>query len=84
MLHWHGRWRTLQSSTIRSTIHSDEDLYVNQFLASELTWKEKGISLKQTTNFPVQQGTLLTVQTERPQERTIFVRFRAGRTRPDR
>jgi len=55
--------------------HSDEDLYVNQFIASELTWKEKGFSLKQTTNFPVQQGTLLTVQTERPQERTIFVRI---------
>ena len=55
--------------------HSDDDVYVNQFIASELIWKEKGFGLKQTTNFPMEQGTLLTVQTERPQERTIFVRI---------
>ena len=55
--------------------HSDEDVYVNQFIASELTWKEKGFGLKQTTNFPMEQGTVLTVQTKTPQERTIFVRI---------
>jgi DUF1680 family protein len=55
--------------------HSAEDVYVNQFIASELTWKEKAFGLKQTTNFPMEQGTQITVQADRPQERTIFVRI---------
>ena len=29
-----------------------DSLYVNQFIASTLTWKKKGITLKQTTLFP--------------------------------
>jgi DUF1680 family protein len=55
--------------------HSDEDVYVNQFIASELTWKEKSFSILQTTDFPMEQGTQLTIQTDRPHERTIFIRI---------
>jgi len=32
--------------------HSDNDLWINLFIASELTWKEKGFTLKQETIFP--------------------------------
>jgi DUF1680 family protein len=55
--------------------HSDEDVYVNQFVASELTWKEKSFGIKQTTNFPMEQGTQLTIQTAKPQERTVLIRI---------
>ena len=34
--------------------HSDNELYVNLFIPSELTWKEKGLVLKQETSFPDQ------------------------------
>jgi len=55
--------------------HSAEDLYVNQFVASELLWKEKSFGLRQNTGFPMQQATQLIVQTDKPQERTVFVRI---------
>jgi DUF1680 family protein len=32
--------------------HNHDDLYVNQFIASKLFWKEKGFELKQVTSFP--------------------------------
>ncbi|WP_438000570.1 beta-L-arabinofuranosidase domain-containing protein [Sorangium sp. So ce185] len=33
--------------------HDDTDLYVNMFLSSTLNWSARGLSLKQTSNFPV-------------------------------
>ncbi|WP_207533959.1 glycoside hydrolase family 127 protein [Desertivirga arenae] len=41
--------------------HTNNDLFVNLFLPSELTWKEKGIKLKQQTNFPYQAQTSLEI-----------------------
>lgn len=41
--------------------HSGDDLYLNLFVASELNWKEKGIQLKQETNFPEEEQTKLIV-----------------------
>lgn len=41
--------------------HSKDSLFLNLFIASELNWKEKGIKLKQQTQFPFEQGTKLTV-----------------------
>lgn len=38
-----------------------DSLFLNLFIASELTWKEKGIKLKQQTAFPYEEGTKLTV-----------------------
>ncbi|MBN2272120.1 MAG: glycoside hydrolase family 127 protein [Sedimentisphaerales bacterium] len=32
--------------------HSDTDLWVNLFIASELDWKAKGLNLRQETTFP--------------------------------
>lgn len=39
--------------------HNNEELYVNQFIASELYWEEKGLLLKQTTAYPKAQSTRL-------------------------
>lgn len=39
-----------------------ENLYVNLFIPSTVQWKEKGVSLTQTTLFPDQDNTRLTIQ----------------------
>jgi DUF1680 family protein len=41
--------------------HSKDTLYLNLFIASELNWKDKGVILKQETNFPYEEQTKLTV-----------------------
>jgi uncharacterized protein len=51
------------------------DIFVNQFIASALDWKDEGFGLEQVTNFPHEQGTLLKIKTARPGMRTIHVRI---------
>jgi uncharacterized protein len=51
------------------------DLYVNQFIASTLDWKEEGLVVEQVTQFPQEQGTTLKIKSSRPAARTIHVRI---------
>jgi hypothetical protein len=51
-----------------------EGVWVNQFIASELDWKEQKFGLRQETSFPVEQGTTLHIKAASPQRRTIHVR----------
>jgi DUF1680 family protein len=55
--------------------HSGEAVYVNQFIASELNWREKDFGLQQHTRFPAEPGTRLQVHTPRPQERSLHLRI---------
>ena len=41
--------------------HSKDSLFLNLFIASELDWKEKGISIKQETGFPEEEQTKLII-----------------------
>lgn len=41
--------------------HQNDALYLNLYIASELNWKEKGLKLKQETNFPEDEKTKLTI-----------------------
>ncbi|MBR5076504.1 MAG: glycoside hydrolase family 127 protein [Bacteroidales bacterium] len=41
--------------------HTGNDLYVNLFAASELNWREKGVTLRQETDFPYGENAALTV-----------------------
>jgi DUF1680 family protein len=41
--------------------HQHDSLFVNLFVASELNWKEKGLKIRQETNFPNEERTKLTV-----------------------
>lgn len=50
--------------------HDENNLWVNLFFPSEVKWKEKGIKLEQTTNFPEEQKTRITILAEKP---TSFV-----------
>ena len=43
--------------------HSADTLYVNLFIASVLSWTEKGITVRQDTQFPEQLTTKLTITT---------------------
>ena len=51
------------------------DIYVNQFIASTLDWKDEGIVVEQVTSFPHEQGTTLKIKSSRPVLRTIHVRI---------
>jgi len=55
--------------------HRGCDLYVNQFIASTLEWKEEGLTIEQVTQFPREQGTTLKIKSARPTQRTIHVRI---------
>lgn len=39
----------------------EDDLYINLFLASELDWADKGMTLRQTTAFPYEEKSIVTV-----------------------
>jgi hypothetical protein len=55
--------------------HSARDLYVNLFMATELTWKEKGIKLVQQTKFPDEPTTKLTISADKPVQMAINLRY---------
>lgn len=54
--------------------HSNNDLYLNLFIASELNWKDKGVKIKQETNFPYEEQTKLKI-TEGSSEFNLMVRY---------
>ena len=54
--------------------HTSDSLYVNLFVASELTWKDKGIVLTQNTEFPDEEGSKLTVKATSPVKFKLLVR----------
>ncbi len=43
--------------------HNDDALYITQFIASQLTWEDKNIVLKQITQFPEEEGTTIVLST---------------------
>ncbi len=55
--------------------HNDEELFVSQFIAAELTWKEKGVKVLQITNYPEEQGTTLEFDCAEPVELTLQIRY---------
>ena len=55
--------------------HDDKGIYVNLFIPSELTWKEKGIKLKQQTGYPEEATTHLTVQEIKDGNVPLYIRY---------
>jgi hypothetical protein len=51
------------------------DIFVNQFIASTLDWKDEGLVLEQATQFPREQGTTLKIKSSHPAQRTIHLRI---------
>jgi len=54
--------------------HDNDSLYVNLFIASELTWKEKGLVVRQETKFPESDPTRLTLKCAKPVELSLKIR----------
>ncbi|MRR18613.1 glycosyl hydrolase [bacterium] len=55
--------------------HNNSELYVAQYIASELTWKEKGLKVTQTTRYPEEQGTTIEIAAENPVDLTVHIRY---------
>jgi|WetSurMetagenome_2_1015567.scaffolds.fasta_scaffold00161_25 uncharacterized protein len=55
--------------------HNNDELFVYQYIASELTWKDKGLTVRQTTSFPEQQGTSLEFTCGTPVKLTLNIRY---------
>jgi uncharacterized protein len=55
--------------------HDAQSLWVNQFFASEVNWKEKGVVVRQETRFPEEAATRLVIQTKSPTQFSLNVRI---------
>ena len=55
--------------------HNEKELFVNLFIASELKWNEKGISIRQETKFPDEQSSRLIIIADRPAELSVNIRY---------
>ncbi len=54
--------------------HGNDSLWVNLFIPSELNWKDKGIKLTQTNNFPQEEATKIVVNVDNPGSFTLNLR----------
>ena len=61
--------------------HDEQGLFVNLFIASELSWPEKGVRWEQETDFPEQGKTSLTIRTEKPVKMDLNIRIPYWATR---
>ena len=55
--------------------HRGDELLVNHFIPSELSWKERGLTVRQTTSFPAEPSTQLAIQVAQPHIRAIWIRI---------
>ena len=55
--------------------HDDDSLWVNLFIASELNWKDKGLTVTQETGFPESDETALLFKADKPVEMTVSNAF---------
>lgn len=55
--------------------HDKDSLYVNLFVGSELKWPQKELTVLQDTNFPVEEGTTLTIQPAKPTTLALKIRI---------
>jgi uncharacterized protein len=55
--------------------HDNKSIYVNLFIPSELTWKEKGIKLIQQTGYPEEATTHLTIQEIKEGNVPLYIRY---------
>jgi DUF1680 family protein len=56
---------------------SADALYVNLFIPSVVAWRDKGLTVTQTTRFPEQETTRLAIAARRPARATLHVRIPA-------
>ncbi len=57
--------------------HDAQTLYVNLFISSEVTWKDKGLTLRQHTKFPDEDSSSLEFSASKPVRLALKVRYPA-------
>jgi DUF1680 family protein len=55
--------------------YNDRELYISQYIASELNWADKGLIIRQTTAYPDEQGTKIEFECEDPVALDIMIRY---------
>ena len=60
--------------------HTADSLWVNLFIASELTWAEKGVSVRQETKFPKSDTSVLKIKMAAPTTFALKIRHPAWAT----
>lgn len=55
--------------------HTNDALFVNLFLASELNWRKRGLRVRQETTFPDEEKTRLVFALTAPQQLTLQLRY---------
>lgn len=55
--------------------YNDEELFVSQFISSELHWAEKGVRMTQNTKYPEEQNTSFTFECENPVDLVLQIRY---------
>ena len=55
--------------------HKGDSLFVNLFISSELNWKEKGVKIRQETDFPYQQSTTLKIESGKSFKFPLVLRY---------
>ena len=55
--------------------HDDNSLFVNLYFASTVNWKDRGVRLRQTTNFPESCGTELSIEKAPAHEWSLHLRI---------
>ncbi|PPK84549.1 hypothetical protein CLV84_3711 [Neolewinella xylanilytica] len=60
--------------------HGENELYVSQYIASELDWAERGVTVTQQTTYPEEAATELTLAMDSPRELTLYLRHPAWAT----
>lgn len=55
--------------------HDENDLYINLFIPSTLSWKKKGIQLEQQTAFPYEQGTTIRLTAGEASKFSLYIRY---------
>ena len=63
--------------------HNSDSLYVNLFIPSQLEWKDKGLKVMQTTSFPEEDRTVLTMSCEKAVKSTVMLRYPSWSGRPE-
>jgi uncharacterized protein len=62
--------------------HADDGLWINQFIASEVDWKDAGVRVRQEGSFPEEPRTRLTVACDEPTKFTLHLRHPRWVTEP--
>ncbi|WP_287678849.1 glycoside hydrolase family 127 protein [Bacteroides sp.] len=55
--------------------HNDKGVFVNLFIPSVLSWKEKNVEITQFTDFPYEDEVHFKIATEEPSQFTVYLRY---------